>query len=352
MRNLQLAFARQYRRFTQTGLAAKVPGLSQSNLSNYEKGLGTLSDDLLARIMSVLEFPFGFLDLDIVNNVDCKHYRKKASVKAQDRDKIDRFISLSAYCFDWMTEFVDFPDFKFKYIDVDSGTTPEEIAIYIRRQFSLGIAPMENMCNFLERNGIPVFFWDCECEEFDGVSLITDKGNHIIIVNKNMSNDRKRFSLAHELGHIIMHQCYDFFIPEVRNKEKEANRFAAELLMPSQGIKGSLLNIKFSNLPTLKSYWLTSMASIILRAKILEQIDDNKYIMLRNELSRRAWLKAEPYDVFLDEPTVIRKAYGLITERVGYGNEQISRLCKIPLDVIEEVFNFQSKIIPLKLKVS
>nr|WP_303330413.1 ImmA/IrrE family metallo-endopeptidase [Bacteroides acidifaciens] len=222
----------------------------------------------------------------------------------------------------------------------------------MRRQFSLGIAPIENICNFLERNGIPIFFWDCECDEFDGVSLITDRGNHLIILNKNMSNDRKRFSLAHELGHIIMHQCYDFFIPEVRNKEKEANRFAAEFIMPSQGIKGSLMNIKFSNLPTLKAYWLTSMASIIYRAKTLGQIDDVKYIMLRNELSRRAWLKTEPYDVFLDEPIVIKKAYSLITESVGYENEQISRLCKIPLDVVEEVFNFQSKIISLKLKVS
>lgn len=348
MKNCQLAFARQYRGFTQTGLAAKIPGLSQSNLSNYEKGLGTLSDDVLARIMSVLNFPIGFLDLNIGNNVDCKHYRKKASVRAQDRDRIDKFISLAAYCFDWLTEFVEIPDFRFKYIDVDSGTTPEEIASYVRKQFHLGIAPMENICNFMERNGIFIFLWDCEYEDFDGVSLITDKGNHLVIINKNMSNDRKRFSLAHELGHAIMHQNYDFFIPSVRDKEKEANRFAAEFLMPAQSIRGSLVNIKFSNLPMLKAYWLTSMSSIILRAKTLGQINDAKYVMLRNELSRRAWLKKEPYDVFLDEPSVIRKAYNLITESLGYGNDKISTLCQIPLDVVEEVFDLKTRFIALK----
>lgn len=348
MKNIQLTFAREYREFTQTALAAQVPGLSQSNLSKYEKGLGTLSDEVLARTMSVLGFPFDFLNLRISNRADCRHYRKKASIRSSDRDKIDRFVSLVAYCFDWLTESVEIPDFKFKYIDLESGATPEEVATHVRRQFRLGIYPIEDMCNFLERNGVTVFFWDCEYDEFDGVSLITDNGNHLVIINKNMSNDRIRFSLAHELGHVVMHQCVDFFIPDIRDKEKEANRFASELLMPSQAIKGSLLNLKFGSLSTLKAYWLTSMASILLKAKNLGQIDDKRYIMIRNEMSRRSWLKKEPYDVYMDEPSVIRKSYELITKSLEYDNDQIAKLCKIPLDVVEEVFSFKTNIISMK----
>lgn len=349
MKNTQLIFAREYRGLTQTSLSAKVPGLSQSNLSKYEKGLGKLSDDILSRIMSVLDFPFGFLNLKISNKVDCRHYRKKASIKSSDRDKIDRFVSIVAYCFDWITDFVEIPDFKFKYIDLETGATPEEVAQYIRRQFHLGVSPIKDICNFLERNGITVFFWDCEYDDFDGVSLITDKGNHLIIINKNMSNDRIRFSLAHELGHSIMHECVDFFIPDIRNKEKEANAFASEFLMPSQEIKNSLLNLKFNYLPILKSYWLTSMSSILLKAKNLGQIDDKRYINIRNEMSRRAWLKKEPYDVYLDEPSVFRKSYKLITESLGYKNIQISESSLIPLDIIEKIFNPKPiKIISIK----
>ena len=348
MKNIQLTFAREYRGLTQTALASRVRGLSQSNLSKYEKGLGMLSDEVLVRAMSVLEFPFEFLNLEISNKVDCRHYRKKASIKSSNRDKIDRFISLVAYCFDWLTESVEIPDFKFRYIDLESGTTPEEVATYVRRQFRLGTYPLDDICNFLERNGVSVFFWDCEYEEFDGVSLVTDKGNHLVVINKNMSNDRIRFSLAHELGHTIMHQCVDFFIPEIRDKEKEAHRFASELLMPSQIIRNSLLNLKFSDLPTLKTYWLTSMSSIVLKAKNLGQIDDKRYIMIRNEMSRRAWLKKEPYDVYIDEPSVIRKSYELIIKSLGYNNKQISELCKIPLDVTEDVFGFKTNIIMMK----
>lgn len=348
MNNIQLTFAREYRGLTQTALAAKVSGMSQSNLSKYEKGLGVLSDEVLARAMSVLGFPLDFLELDINNKVDCRHYRKKASIKSSDRDKIDRFVSLVAYCFDWLTESVEIPDFKFRYIDLESGATPEEVASYIRRQFGLGVQPLGDICNFLERNGVFIFFWDCKYDEFDGVSLITDKGNHLIVINKNMSNDRIRFSLAHELGHAVMHQCVDFFIPGIRDKEKEANRFASELLMPSQVIKNSLLNLKFGDLPTLKKYWLTSMSSIFLRAKNLGQIDDKRYIMIRNEMSRRSWLKKEPYDVYIDEPYVIRKSYELITKSLGCDNKQISELCKMPLDVTEKIFGIKSNIIMMK----
>lgn len=351
MKNNQLTFARQYRGLTQTALSAKIPGLSQSNLSKYEKGLEVLSDDVLSRIMSVLNFPIGFLDLKIDNSIECRHYRKKASIGAVDRDKIDRFVSIAAYCIDWISEFVEFPPFQFKYIDVESGATPEEIAMQVRRQFKMGIYPIEDICNFMERNGIFIYFWDCPYDDFDGVSLITDKGNHLVVVNRNRDNDRIRFSLAHELGHVIMHQCYDFVVLEVRNKEKEAHRFAAEFLMPEQGIKGSLLNLKFSQLPVLKEYWLTSMASIIERAKILNQINESKYKTLRIELSRRAWIKKEPYTVYIDKPTVIQKIYNLLTNTLEYDNKQISGLSQIPLDIIENIFDFKTNIIALRRRV-
>ena len=101
MKSKQLTFAREYRGFTQKALSDAISGLSQSNLSKYEKGIGTLSDETVNRIMSFLKFPIGFLDLNIWNNVENKDYRRKASkISASDKKKIDRMISLIAYTFD------------------------------------------------------------------------------------------------------------------------------------------------------------------------------------------------------------------------------------------------------------
>lgn len=345
MKNKQLTLAREYRGLTQTALAAKISGLSQSNLSKFEKGLETLSEDVLIRIMDTLNFPVSFLDISIHSSANSRHYRKKAAIKVSDKNIIDIFGSFVAYSTDWMFESLEIPEFKFQYIDVESGISPEEIARHVRRRFGLGNAPIDKICNLLESNGISIYFWDCEFNDFDGVSFITDAGNNIIVVNSSMSNDRIRFSLAHELGHVIMHNNPEFMILESRNIEDEANRFASELLMPAAAIKNSLLNLKFSQLPTLKNTWKTSMASIIRRAKTLNSIDDKKYTTLMTELSRNGWRLKEPYGVYIDSPTIIEQAYNVTKNDLNYTIDEIAKSTCLPTDIIKKIFEPTSNVI-------
>lgn len=62
-RGKQLKFAREYRKYTQAGLCKCIKGLSQSNLSKYEKGFeGMITEDKIAEIMKFLDWPLGWLD--------------------------------------------------------------------------------------------------------------------------------------------------------------------------------------------------------------------------------------------------------------------------------------------------
>lgn len=128
MKRKQLIFAREYRGLTQKALSAAVSGLSQSNLSKYEKGIESLSDETVERIMLYLNFPMDFLNLNISNDVENKHYRKRASINAASRKQIDRTISLIAYCFDWMSDFVELPDYTLGDYDLEQGISPSEVA--------------------------------------------------------------------------------------------------------------------------------------------------------------------------------------------------------------------------------
>lgn len=350
MRNMQMTFARQLRGLTQTELASKIKGLSQSNLSKFEKGLGTLSDDILKKVMDVLGFPFSFLDLEIQNNIESKHFRKKASIKAAQRDLIDTTIKIISYVYDWMSEEIEFPEFKFKQIDLMDGFTPSNVANQVRRQFRLGNAPLKDIFRFLEANGVSIYEWKCDFDDFDAVSLCTDKGNHIVVLNESLSNDRKRFSLAHELGHIIMHQSFDFILSPIRDLEKEAHEFASELLMPTEAIRTSLYNIKLRDVALLKDYWLTSMAAIIQKAKSTGSISEEKYIFLRTELSRRGWIKVEPNQVDIDTPSAISKALSLYRNELNYSNLELSEATSLPLDIIESLFDNNSNIVRLRPK--
>ena len=343
MKNRQLTFAREYRGYSQSKLASEVPGLSQSNLSKFEKGLGPLSEELIRRIMNVLDFPIEFLNLSFTTTED-GHYRKKSSIKASIRNQIRSFRKLIAHTMDCVAEEIEFPEFKFKYIDIDSyGTTPEEIAQIVRRQFKLGDTPIKDIFGFLESNGIITYQWDCDIDDFDGVSLVTDKGYHLIIVNRNMSNDRVRFTLAHELGHIIMHQSLDFIIPENRNKEIEAHKFAAEFLMPEKAIRPYLTKVTINGLILIKKYWLTSMAALLHRAKELHLIDDKRHKYLLIELSRNGWRSKEPVSVYIDRPKAIEMASNLLRNELSYQYEDIAKATALPVDIVDKIFNINSR---------
>lgn len=349
MKSRQLTFAREYRGLTQKALSESIVGLSQSNLSKYENGIETLSDENVERIMEFLEFPIGFLNLDIVNNVENKHYRKKASINATNKKRIDRSISLIAYCFDWMSSFVELPEYTLGEYDLEQGISPSDVAKQIRRQCKLGVAPIKDICTILEKNGVFVYSWDCPYDDFDGVSLITDKGFRMIITNKNRSNDRIRWTLAHELGHSLMHENITFFVNENRNKEGEANEFASEFLLPESETKSALTNLKMSQLHSFKTYWLTSMGAIVQRAKQLGSITDEKYKLLRIEFSRNRWNKKEPIPVYIDAPTVFGKMYNLIANNLHYNLDNMVESMQIPADILSEIFA-RPKIIEMKIR--
>lgn len=349
MKYSQLAFAREYRGLTQTELAQKVEGLSQSNLSKFEKGLGTLSEALIEKIMTVLDFPMSFLDVEINNKVENEEYRKR-SLSAKTRFTIKRTIELIAYTFDCMVDMVNIPDFNFTQIDLSEGYTPEDAAKHIRRQHRLGDKPIDNICHLLESNGVAVYEWKCNIESFDGVSLITDNGNRLVVINADMPNDRKRFTLAHELGHIVMHQCVDFLIHPERDKEKEANKFASELLMPTDSLKSTLCGLKVRELALLKQYWKVSMASLIYKAKEIGSIDYPRYTLLNTEISRNGWKKKEPVEVFIDSPSIIKQTYGLIKSELNYDLDDMQKMMSVPKSIVAMLYE-KKKLPTLSLKV-
>ena len=344
-----LTFAREYRGYSQTDLASNIQGLSQSNLSKYEKGLCGLSDDVLKRVIAFLDFPESFFEHAISNNVEHAHYRKKAGLSKRVKDRIDRSNKLVGYIIDQMADSVEFPPFALNALDLEDGYTPELAAKYVRKRMGVREGAVKDICATLERFGIIIVEQVYDTDEFDGVSFFTDKGFPVIVINQAFSNDRKRFTLAHELGHIIMHIPDHIAIPNYRNVEKEAHQFAAEFLMPEAEIRGALYGLKPSHLMPLKQYWLTSMASIVRRANDLECIDANRYKLLNTELSRRGYKKKEPGNVCIDTPGNFRSAYRLFIGELDYSDADIAKSFDLPLDVIERFCSSRSRlrVVPL-----
>ena len=345
----QLVFAREYRGYSQSELSSKIRGLSQPNLSKFEKGIGVLSDEVLINIFQFLDFPISFFEKEFFNKSESAHYRKKASITKGERVSLENNNRLIGYLVDQMGESLEFPAFRFRLIDLEDGYSPESIAQHTRKLLGLQEHPVKDINTLIEANGIVVVEFDTNISFFDGVSFTTDNGYKVIVVNKHMSNDRKRFTLAHELGHIIMHSSEDFLFAEHRNKEDEANSFASEFLMPANVIRNSLRNLKPSYLLDLKRFWLTSMASIIRRAKDIDCISNDKYQYFNVEFSRKGYRKEEPLNVYIDSPKLFFDGYKIHKEELEYTDQELAFAFCLPIDVIKRFFIAPESRIRLKL---
>jgi Zn-dependent peptidase ImmA (M78 family) len=74
--------------------------------------------------------------------------------------------------------------------------------------------------------------------------IVYDRENakHVMHVNETHSVERQRFSIAHELGHLVLHDEQLQTLGKLDRSgsselEKEADEFAAKLLMPEDGVK-------------------------------------------------------------------------------------------------------------------
>jgi Zn-dependent peptidase ImmA (M78 family) len=145
----------------------------------------------------------------------------------------------------------------------------------------------------------------------------------VILLNRNRPSCRQRFSLAHELGHVVLHAYHS------EGMEVEANRFAAELLMPAKDILPDLRQpLSLPRLGKLKLKWRTSMSSILYRAKEVGAIDEWQSKNLWISLSSSGYRLVEPieFDAPRERSKTLRALIDLHTDDLGYGLIELAAL--------------------------
>lgn len=111
--------------------------------------------------------------------------------------------------------------------------------------------------------------FDFGTERVDSRIVLTHSGYPIIVYNKSLLGDRQRFTLAYELGHLVLHSSLSDFGD--RDIDHEANLFAAEFLMPANDIRPDFKDgLTIQKLADLKKKWKVSMQALLYRAHDLE----------------------------------------------------------------------------------
>lgn len=325
-----LLLARQFRKASQGEVAARA-GLTQGHYSKIENGLLAEgpSEDTVHSIGAALGFPASFFyQQDGLTGLPLSvhpMHRRKASVGEGALKQIHaelniRLIHLRRYL--RAAELV--PELPLPQIDVDEGDGPQEIARLIRRTWLIPDGPITNLTDYCERAGILVIWCDLE-KGIDGVTIKVRDLPPCIFLNRHAPSDRMRASLAHELGHVIMHR-----IPS-EGMEDEATAFAAELMVPERQFRRQFIGrsgISLEWLAIQKSYWRMSMGFLLYRAGAVGAITRHQSEYAWKRLSSLGWRTREPQetDFPYEEPSVFPAILRMHSDDLGYDIEDIAKL--------------------------
>ena len=166
--------------------------------------------------------------------------------------------------------------------------------------------PIRNLTADVERAGICLLPLT-GLSGVDGLSSWVE-GQPVVGLSADVAGDRFRFSLAHEIGHLVMHT------KKSQVSEAEAHRFASALLMPDDEFEAAMPpHPVLSDFVALKNAWGISAAALVYRAHQRGFLDDRRYRSVQIQMSK--WRKREPgrFDpkpgTFL--PWLVREAGGV-----------------------------------------
>jgi len=167
----------------------------------------------------------------------------------------------------------------------------ENAARAIRVHWGLGIDPILNLAELLEERGIKIL--SADLTDIDGLTAKVQRKNGepipVIVIKASAWSERKRFTLAHELGHMVMD------VQQGVDSEKAANRFASAFLMPVEALWREIgkarTMISLGELLRLKKLFGASFQAIVYRCQDLGIIGKAAYRRLFQVFNENGWRK-------------------------------------------------------------
>ena len=321
---------------TQEELAHRA-GITQAALSRYENGLREPSRAALGAIAGRLGVTVRLLQsasrLRGAVAIDV-HMRRRATAKATAWRRLEAQLNMYDLHAKLLGEEISvraahrIPQFD------PIETPPADAARMVRAQWRMPSGPVRDLVGWLESAGCMVIDRDFATTRVDGLSQWSSD-HPLILVNGRMPTDRRRLTLAHELGHLCLHN-----LEPMPDMETDANDFAAEFLMPEVVIRPQLRNLSTGKLLDLKRQWGVSAQALVERAYRLGTIDARRRTGFYKQFSRLGWRKREPASDELapEQPRLAADIGRALAER-GLTAEEIAEIAGFAATATDNPFS-------------
>ncbi|HEY7341335.1 MAG TPA: XRE family transcriptional regulator [Ktedonobacterales bacterium] len=313
--------------FTLAEVAERLEKVGQSittaGLSKYEHNKSVPSAAFLLKLARALEVKSSYFLHEPEVRVEWLAFRKHSTLPARQQARVQATANTIAEGQFWLQTTL-YPNEKPAIPATRTVTTlveAEAAAVDLRAVWKLGNDPIESVTQTTEDRGGIVIGWRNHTAGFDGLSGWLNDEVPVAVMDMSAPPDRRRFSLAHELGHMLLTPKS----PDSKFEEKMAHRFAAAFLVPAEVARRELgtrrRHLDFDEIGLLKERHGLSMQAWARRALDVGIVDEAYYRNWCIEFSRRGWRKEEPYTFDgQEEPTRLKQmtlhalAEGMITE--------------------------------------
>lgn len=337
----RLKIARMWRNLSATQLA-DFTGFSRQTISMLENGkLINPEFSTVQKLSEKLDFPITFFleETKIKLNESTTYFRSLLTTNKKYRVEQEEKIKFIAIVYNMLSEYLEFEKVNLPQIPIN--TTPQEAANILREHWGLGNKPIENIVYLAENNGLIVTDFETATGDVDAFShKITseDMETYLIGYSKNKRTAaRIHFDVAHEIGHILLHnwredlECIEK--EEFKEIELQAHAFASAFLLPEEEFRKDVspyaTNLAYYT--ELKKTWKVSIAAMIRRAKDLDIITADDYSRLMRNMQKQGIRKTEPLDdeLVTSEPSLLRQAIKILfDQKVFTPNEFLEELSR------------------------
>jgi Zn-dependent peptidase ImmA (M78 family)/transcriptional regulator with XRE-family HTH domain len=344
---------------SQADLANEI-GVTQAAVSYWEKGLRLPELEVLERLASALDvLPYGLTD-NVATTTPM--FRAAAIEKKRDEHMIEGRAEWARMAASRILREVELnPARPWPSEDDPLGDVPDDAAAALRRVWRIPRGPIPNLTTFIEAAGAIVLRVDFGHPKVDAAYAQPRRdAKRWILVNTLASNDwaRQRLTLAHELGHAVLHHWDAFNVPDETGREAQAYRFALALMVPADEFILDIAHTRrrWDDFLRLRPKWGISAAALARRARDLKLVDEKSYRSLN--IARRArghWTQEPGNDGELERPTIFPEAVALLRKHAGWADAAFSEASGLPYerlaDLLPEDFPVHSEPLrPVTLK--
>jgi Zn-dependent peptidase ImmA (M78 family)/DNA-binding XRE family transcriptional regulator len=255
--------------------------LSSTAIQKYEKGEIAFSSDRLIQFAKL--FNVGIHDLLKVYQkpkIKFNNFRKRKKLVGKRLELLKEIIEKEIANY---IEILDMNNYKsengfvVRRYACSSLDDAEEIANKFRKNINISnLIPISDLTSVLENIGVFLIYIENtnqQFDDFDGLSEVVGNIPIIVLLDNIKDGARQRFTIAHELGHLLMK------IEENIDEESLCHRFASSLLMPKEALINEFgatrSNISFYELESIKQEYKVSYKAIIHRLKELNIINES-----------------------------------------------------------------------------